>query len=152
MLDRLRNFFDLGGRTPEEAFALDDERTATAALMVHLLAIDGEFTAEERDRMSAVLAREYALSPAETEKLVAVARQRDREAVDLYGFTSVLKRKLDEEGRRRIVLLLWEMVFADGAVHEFEENMLWRVAELLGISSRDRLFLKRHVAGEAGAE
>jgi uncharacterized tellurite resistance protein B-like protein len=37
------------------------------------------------------------------------------------------------------------MVFADGKVTEFEDNVLWRAADLLGISGRDRIELKHQV-------
>ena len=39
-----------------------------------------------------------------------------------------------------------ELVYADGEVTEFEDNVLWRAADLLGISSRDRIDLKHKVA------
>ena len=55
-------------------------------------------------------------------------------------------REVDEEGRLRIVEMMWEMVFADGKVTEFEDNVLWRAADLLGISGRDRIDLKHRVA------
>ena len=54
-------------------------------------------------------------------------------------------REVDEEGRLRIVEMMWEMVFADGKVTEFEDNVLWRAADLLGISGRDRIELKHAV-------
>jgi uncharacterized tellurite resistance protein B-like protein len=38
-------------------------------------------------------------------------------------------------------------VYADGRVSEFEENVVWRAADLLGVSSRDRMELKQRVAG-----
>ncbi|WP_346433049.1 TerB family tellurite resistance protein [Breoghania sp.] len=41
------------------------------------------------------------------------------------------------------------MVFADGEIHEFEDNIVWRVSELLGISTSDRLALRRRVARRA---
>ena len=71
------------------------------------------------------------------------------EAVDLYGFTSVLKRTTDEEERLAIVEMMWEIVYADGHVHEFEDNTIWRVAELLGVSTRDRMTLRHKVAQTA---
>jgi uncharacterized tellurite resistance protein B-like protein len=77
--------------------------------------------------------------------LIDEAWESEREAVDLYRFTSVLKRRLDEEGRVEVVAMLWEMANADGDLHEFEENVVWRVAELLGVSSRQRVSL-RHAA------
>jgi hypothetical protein len=41
--------------------------------------------------------------------------------------------------------MLWDMAHADGEIHEFEENVVWRVAELLGVSTRDRVTLRREV-------
>jgi uncharacterized tellurite resistance protein B-like protein len=73
------------------------------------------------------------------------------EAVDLYHFTSVIMRSLDEAGRLRIVEMMWELVYADDNVSEFEDNVVWRAADLLGVSSRDRLELKRQVASRRSA-
>jgi uncharacterized tellurite resistance protein B-like protein len=43
---------------------------------------------------------------------------------------------------------MWELVYADGQVSEFEDNVVWRAADLLGISSRDRIDLKHKVAAQ----
>ena len=59
---------------------------------------------------------------------------------------------LDQEGRQRIIEMLWEMAMADGVVHEFEANLVWRAAELLGVSTRDRVRLRKMVASRAGIE
>ncbi len=42
--------------------------------------------------------------------------------------------------------MMWELVYADGQVSEFEDNVVWRAADLLGVSSRDRIDLKHRVA------
>jgi uncharacterized tellurite resistance protein B-like protein len=55
-------------------------------------------------------------------------------------------RSVDEEGRKRIVEMMWELVYADGNVSEFEDNVMWRAADLLGVSSRDRIQLKHRIA------
>ena len=47
--------------------------------------------------------------------------------------------------------MMWELVYADGRVTEFEENVVWRAADLLAISSRDRIELKHRVAGKGPA-
>jgi uncharacterized tellurite resistance protein B-like protein len=46
--------------------------------------------------------------------------------------------------------MMWEMVYADGQVGEFEDNLIWRAADLLGISARDRIELRRRVAADRG--
>jgi uncharacterized tellurite resistance protein B-like protein len=43
---------------------------------------------------------------------------------------------------------MWEIVFADGRMNEFEDNLMWRAADLLGVSSRERIAARRRVAGE----
>jgi uncharacterized tellurite resistance protein B-like protein len=61
-------------------------------------------------------------------------------------------RSLDEAGRKRIVQMMWELVYADGQVSEFEDNVVWRASDLLGISQRDRIDLKHAVADRVGGQ
>ena len=97
-----------------------------------------------------LLARRFELEPAEAASLAKAAENADAEAVDLYGFTSVLKRTLDEPDRERIIEMMWKLVYADGSVHEFEDNAVWRVAELLAVPSQTRIRLKKAVRDNAG--
>lgn len=151
MLSALRDFLtDLASPSGDAArFDAADPRLATAALLVAVISVDDEEHPAEFARLRTVLADAYGLDPAGTEQLIKAARSSEEEAVDLYTFTARLKRALDETGRRQVILMMWEIVFADGVVSEFEENMIWRVAELLGVSARDRLALKREVEGRS---
>ncbi|MBV6658697.1 MAG: TerB family tellurite resistance protein [Devosiaceae bacterium] len=155
MLDQLKKLFGSEPQTADEkpgAFAPDDARVAVAALLVHMIRIDGEVTEDEQRVIRSALDRQYGLSGDMLEEVLAEAKRRDDEAIDLYGFTSTLKYKLSEEERAEVIELLWHAVFADGVVNELEDNMVWRTAELLGVSSRDRMILRKKVAGatEAG--
>jgi uncharacterized tellurite resistance protein B-like protein len=47
--------------------------------------------------------------------------------------------------------MMWELAYADGQASEFEDNVVWRAADLLGVSSRDRIDLKHRVAGRQPA-
>jgi uncharacterized tellurite resistance protein B-like protein len=147
MLDALKNFInELTGDAPAaKGFDSADYQLAAAALLVHIASIDGEFDDNERARIQQLVEARFGLSAGAARQVIEEARAREREAVDLYRFTSVLKRRLDAEGRLAVVGMLWDMAHADGAVHEFEENVVWRVAELLGVSTRDRVLLRREV-------
>lgn len=152
MFDTLRHFMsELAGSGEDSGsrFAVTDHRVAAAALLVHLTDVDGVTEPEEQEALHAIVKARFGLTEAETSELIALARRRDEESVDLYTFTSVLKRSLDAEGRAGVVEMMWELVFADGAVHELEDNVVWRVAELLGVSSRERVELKRKMASRA---
>ena len=150
MLDSLRNFVSelTGGQKHPARFEENDYRLAAAALLIHASTIDGDMKGAERDRLRGVLKARFALDDAATEELIDISTLAENEAVDLYRFTSLLNRTLDEAGRLGIVEMMWEVVFADGRVNEFEDNLMWRAADLLGVSSRDRIALRQRVAGE----
>ena len=62
-----------------------------------------------------MIKRQFDLDEATTDELVAEATEAEHEAIDLYHFTSLINRSLDEAGRRRVVEMMWEIVYADGA-------------------------------------
>src|SRR6202166_2395770 len=135
-----------GEKHPDQ-FAEDDYRLAAAALLVHAAAIDGEMSQSERDKLHAVIKQRFNLDDAATDDLVDQATEAEHEAVDLYHFTHLLNRSLDEPGRARIIEMMWEIVYADGRRDELEDNLLWRAPALLGVSSRERLQLRRRIRG-----
>lgn len=152
MLETLRRFVEeLAGAGPDErAFADDELRLACAALLVHVAEIDGFLSESERRALLLLLQQRFDLAADGAEKLLKQARKSAREAVDLYGFTSVLKQTMSGADRRRLIEMMWTVAYADGVLQEFEENIIWRVAELLGVPARDRIALRRKIREERG--
>lgn len=152
MFEAFRDLLQTIGRSgpSSEAAGADDPRVATAALLYHVIGSDGIVTDEERLKLRAVLAQEFGLDASETERIAEAGREADAEAIDLYQFTSTLKARLDAKERVRFVELLWEVTYADGEVHELEDNLIWRVSDLLGVSTRDRMLMKREAANRSG--
>jgi uncharacterized tellurite resistance protein B-like protein len=149
MLDRLRHFISdviSPSTAAHRTFDESDYRLAATALLIHVISLDGEPSQIEKSKLHTLLEYRFDLDPGTADALIADATLVEGEAVDLYHFTSVIMRSVDEGGRLRIIEMMWEMVFADGRVSEFEENVVWRAADLLGISSRQRIDLKRRVA------
>jgi uncharacterized tellurite resistance protein B-like protein len=152
MLEDIKRFLSelVDGERRQEHFARSDYRVAAAALLVHVATLDGDLSDSERATLAALLQSRFALSEALADELVAAAVAADREAVDFYHFTSLLMRTLDEAGRQRIIEMMWEMAMADGGISEFEENVVWRVADLLGISGAQRIALRQRAAAFGG--
>ena len=152
MLNALRDMFRMVSAKEEKPhFDPDDTRLSLAALLIHCMVIDGAISDKERETLRSVLTRSFGLDGADLDLLIAEAMAAEQEAIDLYRFTSVLKRQLSVDQRVRVVENLWEMVFADGDSHEFEENLVWRVAELLSVSREDRIAKRRTVAENRSA-
>jgi len=155
MFERIAAFLKELNASPDEndgGFSRDDPRLAAAALMYHVIGADGVYSDVEMDRLGDLLQENYALDDETLSRLVAAARAADREAVDLYQFTSVLMRSLSGDERLKFIELLWEIVYSDGENHELEDNLVWRVAELLGVDGRDRVLLRQAVQARVDDE
>lgn len=148
MLDKLRQMISDFATSGHESRIFDDNdyRLAAAALLVHVISIDGTPSDVEWRKLRALLAFRFELDDAALDELITTATRIEGESVDIYQFTSLIMRSVDEPGRARIVEMMWELVYADGHASEFEESVVWRSADLLGISSTERIALKNRVA------
>jgi uncharacterized tellurite resistance protein B-like protein len=153
MLDGLRQFI-ADVISPHETPAFDDNgyELAATALLIHVISLDGEPSETEKRKLHSLIELRFGLDAGAADRLVATAMLAEGEAIDLYRFTSVIMREVDEAGRLRIVEMMWELVYADGKVTEFEDNVVWRAAELLAISAPDRVDLKHLVAARRADE
>ncbi len=146
MLAAIKRFLSEAATQRDPGPAAEDElQLAAAALLFHVIAVDGVVSDAERTMLTDLLSRRFGLSVDEATSLAGKAEGADAEAVDLYGFTSVLKRRLEIADRERIIEMMWKLVYADGTLHEFEDNAVWRVAELLAVPTASRIRLKKMV-------
>ena len=149
MFERLVSFLQglpFGGTT-NAGVTEDDPRVAATALLLHVMDADGVRSENEHSLLHQALSKRFGLEGSELDAVLAAGEEAEREAVDLYAFTSVLTRRLDETQRARFIELMWQIVFADGEVHELEDNTVWRVAELMGVDSRTRTELRTRAGG-----
>ncbi len=123
----------------------EDYKLAAAALLVHATLVDGKIDDAEKLKLRELLQDHFDLSEQDVGDFIKLAEQEEQNAVDLYGFTRRLTRQLDPEGRLEIVEMLWEIAFSDGVLHEYESHLIWRVAELMHVSTRDRIRLRQLV-------
>jgi len=128
---------------PAEAESDQALELAMAALLVRASVIDDVINEAEFARIEEVLTRRFGLSQEAVRTLIEEARHAEAEAIDLYRFTRVVTDHLDQEGRKVFIGMLWEVVLADGRIDPYEENLVWRVAELIGVSTRDRVTLRK---------
>ena len=131
---------------PKKQWENKDYRLATAALLVRVATINGEMSQLRRVKLHAALKSSFGLNHLATSKLIDGAAAAERSAIDLYYFTRRLNKVLDDEGRRKIVEMMWEIIYVDGSVNEWEVNIIWRASDLLGVSSRERIALRQRVA------
>ena len=127
-----------------------DRRLATAALLTRIATVN-ELSEVRREALHRILRSRFALDDHSAGRLLEEAIGINREAIDLYRFTRQLNGILDDEGRSQLVQMMWEVVYADGPANEYDKNIIWRAADLLGVSSRRRVELRQIVSANGAA-
>ena len=151
MLQSISDFISGMSRAGEaKPFDDTDYRLSAAALLVHVAASDDSFDAAERRVLRDALTQRFEIDADDADAFIDAAVAADREAVDLYQFTSMINRALDDDGKRKLVEVLFLIGYADGKLSEFEDNIVWRASELLHVSSQDRTEIRRRVRATVG--
>jgi uncharacterized tellurite resistance protein B-like protein len=152
MFGSLKNFFTsvVGDprlqKTEDKVYQL-----ATAALLTRVATVDSEMSDARREKLRTLLKSHFELDDLAVAQLIRDAAETARSAVDLYHFTRQLNGVLDSQSCQRVVKMMWQVVYVDGPANEFESNIIWRTADLLGVSSRQRIELRQLVAADRAA-
>jgi uncharacterized tellurite resistance protein B-like protein len=147
MFERVQAFIqNLGVGQRDDGFDPGDPRVAFAALCFQVMEADGGVSQEEQRQLRTLLRERYHLAEGQLTALINAGRDAGQEAVDYYRFTSDLKRYLGAEERVEFVGILWDLVHADGERSELEDHVIWRIADLLGVSARDRVLQRQKAA------
>jgi uncharacterized tellurite resistance protein B-like protein len=121
----------------------------TAALLTRAATVHREMSEARQKALYSVLQSSFGLDDHTTARVIEESAAINHNAIDLYHFTRQLNEILDDEGRHQVVRMMWEIAYADDA-DEFDANIIWRAADLLGVSSRQRVELRQQVsAGRA---
>jgi uncharacterized tellurite resistance protein B-like protein len=133
-----------------DRFEQKDCRLPTAALLIRIARVESEMSEARRKKLHAVLKSRFELDDRSTKQLISDAAAAERSAIDLYHFTRQLNAGLDDEERRGIVKMMWEIIYVNGTINESENNIIWRAADLLSVPSRQRIELRQQIAALSG--
>jgi uncharacterized tellurite resistance protein B-like protein len=110
---------------------------AAAGLLVEAALLDGDYHDEEKKRIEALLGERFELDQSETTKLMAAAEEAAADRVELHTITKTVRNHFSEEERVKMIEMLWEVVYSDGDLDDFEANMMRSVTGLLYVSDRE---------------
>jgi len=130
-----------------ETLPADEARTAIAALLVIAAHADHTYTDDERAQIERVLAGRYELDAAAARRLREEGESAEAAAMDLYKFTSLIKRAIAYEERASVIEALWRVVLADGVREAHEDALMRRVTDLLGLDPRESVEARRRAGG-----
>src|SRR3546814_8477573 len=89
--------------------------------------MDDRLGAAERAVIERLLRGRFGLEEAAVTTLLEAASSASEESVELYTFSRRVKDAFDHDERIEMIEMLWEVVYADGEVHDHEANLLRRI-------------------------
>ena len=141
MIESIKRFFDRKIRQPSGVTAREATeqalKLATAALLIEATRADRSVKRREQEIVASAVRNTFGLSPEETEELIALAEEEVDQSVSFYQFTHLINDGFSLEQKKRLVELLWRVVFADREMEKHEEHLVRRIADLLYVPHKD---------------
>ncbi|WP_428036259.1 TerB family tellurite resistance protein [Amphritea sp.] len=147
MMTKLKSFLDTF--LPPESSTHSDPKAlislASAALMVEVLLSDYERKPEEKQTLLALLKSSFSLDQSTAEQLLKQAEKAQYEATDYFRFTSQINDLCTPEEKIALIQNLWQVAYADGELHYYEEHVIRRIADLIYVSHTEFITTKLKV-------
>lgn len=153
MINRIKSFFvDHRARTDasDGHHTVDEFHLAAAALLVHAASVDDSFDDGERATIMELLETRLKLGPDEARALFDAAQAAADKSIQLHGFTHAVKNGFSYDERVELIEMLWEVVYADGKLDEFESQLMRRIGGLIYVDDRDRGMARKRVLERLG--
>ena len=117
----------------ERAAPAGDSEWATlmASLLVEAAMADGELDDDERSQITRILAAQPTIDAGAVDGLIDTALSWHAERIEIHALTRSIRAETEAEDRIAIVEMAWMVVLADGEVHEYEAQLMRRLAGLL---------------------
>ena len=103
-------------------------------LMIEAAYTDGEIDKSELTKIRKSLVDVFDEDPNEVESVLEVAVKNKNNSKSLHHYTSFINKNYDHDKKLQLIEALWEIVLSDGETHDFESNLIRRLAGLLYIS------------------
>ena len=103
-------------------------------LMIEAANIDGIVDQKEVNKISKVLIEIFNEDPSEVEIHLKKSLDEIDQHKSLHFFTSKINKSFSDQKKLTLIEILWEIILEDGELHDFESNLIRRLAGLLYIS------------------
>ena len=132
MLQSLKNIF-----ASDQILNAENENTEIdllSGLMIEAANTDGEVTQEELNKISHSLINVFKEERKAVEVSLKKAFENKDNSKSLFYYTSKLNKSYSYENKIKLIEAFWEIILADNEIHDFETNLIRRLAGLLYIS------------------
>ena len=142
------------GLSSEPAAAPSHEerlRLATAAVLLDIAYADGTFSPAEGGNVVEYLQSAFQLPAEDAQELVEAAQGIRDHTIDHFAMTNYIRKNVPLQERIEIVKTMWRTAHADGRLTEYENYLIRKLADLLGLEHHVMIDAKVSVLREMEA-
>ena len=145
MLDSFLNLFNQP--KSNKVNTEDEERLLIlGGILVETASIDGNIDESEISKIKQSLINFFEINEEKSNYIVNKSLEKANEPNSLYYFTSKINKEFVYNKKIQLLEILWEIILADGKIHDFESNLIRRLSGLLYISDVDCGNVKKRIS------
>lgn len=149
MISRLKEFLNARiGPGEAPATSAHGRHLAAAALMFAVSRADYAHDARETETIRAALAKAFGLAPEDLDDLLALAETEAAQSTSDHAFTRLVNAEFSEDEKSALLEAMWQVAYADGDVHKYEEHLIRKIAALLYLPHSEFIRTKLRASGE----
>ena len=117
--------------------------TSVYALLIEVAKSDQDFSDSEKEHIDTMCARYFGLSEEEVLEVETAAKRELEQAIDLYHLTKDIRQNFTVEERTEILEMIWAIVYTDGKIDPYEEQLTRRLCDLIGLQHQHYMQAKK---------
>jgi uncharacterized tellurite resistance protein B-like protein len=152
MLNKLQNILDnlLSNNTYEPSDNNYELQIATCVLFLELAYADFNIVNEEELQLQESLQTFFNMDVQEVNELIKVAKEKRQQRTDIWLFTNKIKKRFARPEKIKIIEMLWQLVYADGKMDKYEEALMRKISNLLGLAHSEMIQAKLKARQDEG--
>ena len=150
MIELLRTLLFSESPNTDPSLDLGEVEVVAAALLVEVASIDGDYSEFEQQTILGLLSKKFDMDRRSVRLVMEEAKIKIDTSVDLFSLTNKINKAFDSDGRVQLMEMLWEVIYADGILEDFEANLMRRLAGLLYVSDRESGEARKRVLERLG--
>jgi len=131
LINLLKNFFE---NKEIDKDSKESNLELLCGLMIEAANSDGDIGTEEIKKIRETLINTFRENPDEVDSVIEHSIQNSNNSKSLYYYSSKINKNYSDKKKIELIEILWEIVLADGQLHDYESSIIRRLSGLLYIS------------------
>jgi len=149
MLGVFKNLFD---GSKKEQSPEDKElklKVSTCVILLEAATADSNFSPEEQEKIIQILKSRFQMDDESVKELIDKSTVERENTTDLWYFTNLINENLDNEEKYNLMELVWEVIYSDGTLDNFENYIARKLLNMLNLDHSRFIELKMKVKNKA---